>query len=396
MENLYQILAIIAAFTFIYSIFAGRLESTSISDAMVYVVFGFLSGQNGLNILPLDIESEGVRLLAELTLALVLFSDASGADLKILKSSLSLPSRLLLIGLPITIIFGVGVGKLLFPNVSWLEVGILATMLAPTDAALGKAVVSNPKVPAQIRQVLNVESGLNDGICVPILFVLLAIVIPGNMEGSISDLVVHLFVEEIGIGALVGASIAVLGAQLGSFAVRKNWVTKTWRQISLPAIAFTCFATAQSLGGSGFIASFVGGLFFGSIIKVYKDEMIEVSEGIGNAMSLITWVIFGVTVVGKYMGQLTLPIILYSILSLTIVRILPVFLCLFGVTLDLESKLFMGWFGPRGLASIVFAVIVLNSNLPSGDILTTTVTCTVLLSIIAHGLTANPWANRYG
>ena len=162
------------------------------------------------------------------------------------------------------------------------------------------------------------------------------------------------------------------------------------------ATNFSSFATAQRLGGSGFIASFVGGLFFGSIIKVYKDEMIEVSEGIGNAMSLITWVIFGVTVVGKYMGQLTLPIILYSILSLTIVRILPVFLCLFGVTLDLESKLFMGWFGPRGLASIVFAVIVLNSNLPSGDILTTTVTCTVLLSIIAHGLTANPWANRYG
>ncbi|MGK7878986.1 MAG: cation:proton antiporter [Crocosphaera sp.] len=396
MENLYQILAIIAAFTFIYSIVAGRLESTSISDAMVYVVFGFLSGPNGLNILPLNVESEGISLMAELTLALVLFSDASGANLKVLKSSLSLPSRLLLIGLPITIIFGLVVGKLLFPDVSWLEVGILATMLAPTDAALGKAVVSNPKVPPQIREVLNIESGLNDGICVPILFVLLAIAIPQNMESGISALVVHLFVEEIGIGALVGASIAIFGVQLGSFARKKNWVTETWRQISLPAIAFTCFATAQSLGGSGFIASFVGGLFFGSMVKVYKHEMLEVSEGIGNAMSLITWVVFGVTAVGKYMGQLTLPIILYSILSLTIVRILPVFLCLFDISLDLESKLFMGWFGPRGLASIVFAVIVLNSNFPSGNILTTTVTCTVLLSIIAHGLTANPWANRYG
>ena len=395
MENLYQILAIIAAFTFIYSILAGRLESTSISDAMVYVIFGFLSGPNGLNILQLNVESEGVRLMAELTLALVLFSDASGANLKVLKSSLSLPSRLLLIGLPVTIIFGVGVGKLLFPDVSWLEVGILATMLAPTDAALGKAVVSNTKVPAQIREVLNVESGLNDGICVPILFVLLAVAMPENMESGISALVVHLFVEEIGIGALVGGSIAVFGAQLGSFALRKNWVTETWRQISLPAIAFTCFATAQSLGGSGFIASFVGGLFFGSIVKVYKHEMLEVSEGIGNGMSLITWVIFGVIAVGKYMVQLTLPIILYSILSLTIVRMLPVFLCLFDISLDIESKLFMGWFGPRGLASIVFAVIVLNSNLPSADILTTTVTCTVLLSIIAHGITANPWANRY-
>ncbi|MGK7944477.1 MAG: cation:proton antiporter [Microcystaceae cyanobacterium] len=395
MENLYPILAIIAVFTFIYSNIAGRLASTSISDAMVYVVFGFVSGTNGINILQLSIESEGIRLLAELTLALLLFSDAANANLKVLKSTVRLPSRLLLIGLPLTILFGVGVGKLLFPSVSWVEVGILATMLAPTDAALGKAVVSNLKVPAQIREDLNVESGLNDGICVPILFALLAVATSQNNESSMSQLVFHLLAEEIGIGGLVGASLAVLGAQLGSFAVKQNWVTATWRQVSIPALAFTCFATAQSLGGSGFIASFVGGLLFGSMIKNYKEELLEVSEGIGDAMSLMTWVVFGAIVVGKSIVSMTLPIILYGILSLTVVRILPVLLCLFGISLDLESKLFMGWFGPRGLASIVFAVIVLNNNLPSGEILINTVTCTVLLSIIAHGVTANPWANRY-
>ncbi|MGK7930564.1 MAG: cation:proton antiporter [Microcystaceae cyanobacterium] len=395
METFYPILAIFAAFTFVYSTLAGRLASTPISDAMVYVAFGFLFGTNGLGILQLSINSEGIRLLAELTLALVLFSDAANADLKILKSSVRFPSRLLLIGLPLTILLGVGVGKWLFPNVSWVEVGILATMLAPTDAALGKAVVSNPKVPAQIREDLNVESGLNDGICVPILFALLAIATPENMESSVSELVIHLFVEEIGIGGLVGASIALLSAQLGSFAIKRNWLTDTWRQISIPAIAFTCFATAQSLGGSGFIASFVGGLLFGSIIKVYKQEMLEVSEGIGDAMSLMTWVTFGAIVVAQGISSLSVAIILYATLSLTVVRIIPVLLCLLGISLDLESKLFMGWFGPRGLASIVFAVIVLNENLPNGEILTDAVTCTVLLSIILHGLTANPWANRY-
>ena len=395
MDNLYQNLAIIAILVFIYSNIAGRLERTLISSAMVFVVVGFLFGTYGLGILQLSLDSEGIRLLAELTLALVLFSDAASANLVILKNSLRLPSRLLLVGLPLTILFGLGVGKLLFPQFSWVEAGILATMLAPTDAALGKAVVSNPKVPAHIREDLNVESGLNDGICVPVLFILLAVSTIQNTESNTFQLVLRLFMEEIGIGALVGASITILGTQLGIFAIKQNWLSETWRQIVIPALALSCFAIAQSLGGSGFIASFVGGMFFGSIAKIYKHEMLRVSEGIGDAMSLITWIAFGALFIGQAFGSLTLPIILYSILSLTVVRILPVLLCLFGIALDLESKLFVGWFGPRGLASIVFAVIVLNENLASGQILTNTVTCTILLSIIAHGLTANPWANRY-
>ncbi|MGK7930841.1 MAG: cation:proton antiporter, partial [Microcystaceae cyanobacterium] len=177
--------------------------------------------------------------------------------------------------------------------------------------------------------------------------------------------------------------------------IKQNWLTETWRQIAIPAIAFTCFATAQSLGGSGFIASFVGGLLLGSMIKVYKHELLRVSEGIGDAMSLMTWVTFGAIVVAQTLSSLSISILFYAILSLTVVRIVPVLLCLAGISLDLESKLFMGWFGPRGLASIVFAVIVLNKNLPNGEIITATVTGTVLLSIIAHGITANPWANRY-
>jgi NhaP-type Na+/H+ or K+/H+ antiporter len=284
----------------------------------------------------------------------------------------------------------------LFPDFSLVEAAILGTMLAPTDAALGKAVVSNPQVPANIREDLNIESGLNDGICVPILFLFLAFATNQNGSSSTTELLLRLFSEEIGIGVLVGVSLAILGSQFGQFAIRRNWLSETWRQVSVPALAVACFATAQSLGGSGFIASFVGGLFFGRAAKSYKEELLRASEATGDTVSLITWVAFGSAFVGRAIGQVTGPILLYAILSLTLVRIVPVVLCLSGIALDLESKLFVGWFGPRGLASIVFAVIVLGENLPSSQTLVTTVACTVVLSVLLHGFTANPWAKRYG
>ena len=388
--------AILAAFVFIYSIIAGGLERTWLSGAIVFVAFGLLFGPFGLGILHLNVNSENLRAIAELTLALVLFTDAANANLAVLKSSVRLPCRLLLVGLPLTILVGFGVGRLLFKDFSLVEAAILATMLAPTDAALGKAVVTNPYVPSSIREDLNVESGLNDGICVPILFALLALATNQNAESSTTQLLLHLFAEEIGIGVLVGASFAVIGTQLGKFFSNRNWLSETWLQVSVVALAIACFATAQSLGGSGFIASFVGGLVFGGTVTSYKEDLLQGSEATGDTMSLITWVVFGSAVVSLAIGQLTWQIVFYAILSLTLVRIVPVFLCLSGVPLDVESKLFVGWFGPRGLASIVFAVIVLDANLPNSEMLAITVVCTVILSVLAHGLTANPWARRYG
>ena len=334
-------------------------------------------------------------MIVELTLALILFTDAANADLTVLKNSIRLPCRLLLVGLPLTILLGLGVGRLLFPDFSLVEAAILSTMLAPTDAALGKAVVTNPHVPPKIREDLNVESGLNDGICVPILFALLAIATNQNAEGSTTQLILSLLAEEIGIGVLVGASLALISTQLGGFCLDRHWISKTWKQIAVVTLAIACFATAQSLGGSGFIASFVGGLVLGGTARSDKEELLQGSEATGDTVSLITWVAFGSAVVSLAIGQLSWQILLYAILSLTLVRILPVLLSLSGIALDLESKLFVGWFGPRGLASIVFAVIVLDANLPNSEMLATVVACTIILSVLAHGLTANPWAKRY-
>ena len=387
--------AILAAFIFVYGMMAERLERTLISGAIIFIVFGLFFGPFGLGILNFNVTSENLKLIVELSLALILFTDAANADLAVLKSSIRLPCRLLLVGLPLTILLGFGVGRLLFPDFSLVEAAILATMLAPTDAALGKAVVTNPHVPAKIREDLNVESGLNDGICVPILFALLAIATNQNTEGSTTQLVLGLFAEEIGIGVLVGASFAFIAVQLGRFCLERNWISPTWKDVSVVTLAIACFATAQSLGGSGFIASFVGGLVFGGTTRTEKEELLQGSEATGDTVSLITWVVFGSAVVSLAIGQITWSILLYAILSLTVIRILPVLFSLTGVSLDLESKLFVGWFGPRGLASIVFAVIVLDANLPNSEMLAITASCTVVLSVLAHGLTANPWAGRY-
>jgi NhaP-type Na+/H+ or K+/H+ antiporter len=205
-----------------------------------------------------------------------------------------------------------------------------------------------------------------------------------------------LVVEEIGIGLAVGLLLTVLAVSLLKFGWRRQWLTETWIQIPIVALALACFATAQFLGGSGFIAAFSGGLLFGILAKQHREEFLRSAEGTGDTMALITWVIFGAAVVSKATGHFSWVILLYAILSLTIIRMLPVFFSLAGLKVNAEGKLFMGWFGPRGLASIVFAVIVLNANLPNAGVLAMTVVCTVILSIILHGLSANPWARGYG
>ena len=285
---------------------------------------------------------------------------------------------------------------LVLDGLTLLELAILATMLAPTDAALGQAVVTNPVVPAKVRESLNVESGLNDGICVPVLFIFLAIATNKTGDEGMLGLATSLIVEEIGIGAVVGLAVAWIASAILKRSISRGWVADSWLPIPVVAIAMTCFAMAQSLGGSGFIASFVGGLTFGAMTKDHKEQLLSAAESTGDTFSLLTWVAFGAAVVGHSIEHFSWRIVVYAVLSLTVVRMLPVFLVLAGTGLRTKSKLFMGWFGPRGLASIVFIIIVLGKDLPGAHILAMTVVFTVILSILAHGLTANPLASAYG
>ena len=385
---MYADLALLGLFVFIYSVIAGGVERTPITGPIVFTAFGLALGPVGLGWLQLEVDHEGLRTLAELTLALVLFTDAANADLSVLGKSWRIPERLLGIGLPLTIVLGFAVGVLLFPELGWLEIAILATMLAPTDAALGKAVVTNASVSADVREGLNVESGLNDGICVPILLALLALAT--GVEQYRPGFSLGFFAEAIGIGVAVGVAVTLAASWLLRVCARHGWITETWQQLPVAALALSCFALAQWLGGSGFIAAFAGGLLFGALAKREKHALLLAAEGTGDTLALVTWVAFGAGVVGQTMGYFSGSVLLYAVLSLTLIRMLPVYLSLRGLPLRPDAKLFIGWFGPRGLASIVFGILVFTADLPGGDTLTVTVVCTILLSILLHGLTANP------
>jgi NhaP-type Na+/H+ or K+/H+ antiporter len=269
-------------------------------------------------------------------------------------------------------------------------------MLAPTDAALGKAVVTNQSVPSSVRESLNVESGLNDGICVPVLLLFLALAVDNPSGAEAIGLAVLLPLKAIGIGAAIGVVLGLAGSVGLRNCYGRGWTSGTWLQIPVVALALLCFALAQWLGGSGFIASFVGGMTFGAVTRKHKEEVLEAAEGTGDTLALLTWFAFGTLLFGHPFQHMDWRVFVYALASLTVIRMLPVFLCVGGRGLRTDTKLFMGWFGPRGLASIVFAVIVMHKNLPNESLLVATVSWTILFSIVAHGLTANPLAAMYG
>jgi NhaP-type Na+/H+ or K+/H+ antiporter len=391
---MYENAALLAVLLLVYSAIAGRIERSLISGPIVFTALGFALGADGLGILRIRIEGEGLRLLAELTLAMVLFTDAANPDFSVVKRNLGLPERLLGIGLPLTIVLGFVAAAVVFPRLEILEIALLAAILAPTDAALGKPVVTNPAVPAATREALNLESGLNDGICVPIVVLLLGLAVGTQIEGGTATHVARVVVEAIGIGLVVGLALTWSTIKMLRFAEVRGWISEHWVEIPIVALAAACFAAAQAFGGSGFIACFVGGLLLSGLRARHKAELLRGAEHMGEALALMTWVVFGGIVVVRMIDRVTWQALLYAVLSLTVVRMVPVFLCLIGTQTSTADKLFIGWFGPRGLATIVFAVLVLDEKLPGNDTIMLAAGWTVLLSVVLHGVTANPLVRR--
>lgn len=390
---MYEQLAILAVFVFLYSILSGRLERGVVSGPMIFVASGFIMGPAVLGWFSGEEPEQTLRLLADLTLAIFLFTDSANANLRTLEHNYGIPVRMLLIGLPGAIVLGFLLAFVMFDTLTIFEAAALGAMLAATDAALGKAVITNKMVPSRLREGLNVESGLNDGLCVPILFVFIALEI-GSESGLGSGLVLTLLAEELGIGLVVGAGLAALGGSLLRICRREGWVTESWVQVTTVALALACFSVAQSLEGSGYIAAFTGGMVFGMISREKIHQLVEPAEGIGDTLALLTWMLFGVAIVGQVFEQLTWQVFVFAMLSLTVVRMLPVYLSLAGTSESKSNKLFLGWFGPRGLASIVFTVIVMDSGLPGAELMARVVVCTVFISLVLHGVSANPLAKR--
>jgi NhaP-type Na+/H+ or K+/H+ antiporter len=388
-------LAVLALALLAVAAVSRRLSGGPVTPAMLFVVAGVVLGPQLLDGIDVSSKSSTVRTLAEATLALVLFCDASRIDLGKLRREAGVPVRLLGIGLPLTIALGTVAAALVFGELTIEEALILGVVLAPTDAALGQAVVTEPRVPQRVRQGLNVESGLNDGICVPLLFAAVAV---ADVESEISEGrgAATLLFEEIGFGVVGGVVAGLLIAAIIAQAGRRDLIAGPWRQVIPAAGAALAYGIASGLGGSGFIAAFVGGMVFRGALRRDPEEMNRLNEEVGNVLNGITFILFGAILLGPALGEMSWQLVLYAVLSLTAVRMVPVLIAMAGSKARMPTLGFLGWFGPRGLASIVFAVIVVEeSRLPHENLIALAIYLTVGLSVFAHGASAAPLADRY-
>ncbi|MEO0996937.1 MAG: cation:proton antiporter [Pseudomonadota bacterium] len=377
-----------------YVLVSGRLDGTPVTAPMLFIAFGFLIGAGGFGVAGLDTGHGAIHVIAEATLILVLFTDATRIKLARLRRQHTLPVRMLAIGLPLVIALGTLTALGVFPELLFWEAALLAAILAPTDAALGQAVVADANVPVRIRQALNVESGLNDGIALPAVLLFAAL---ASMTGAADHgdwLTFGLL--QVTLGPVAGGAVGWLGARLLDIGIERGRVSEASQGIGILATAVLTFAAAELIGGNGFIAAFVGGLVFGETVRHECRFLYEFMETEGELLLLLTFLLFGAAMLPEALAHLNGAIVGYAVLSLTVVRMLPIALSLLGSRVKPVTILFLGWFGPRGLASILFALLIVEeAGLPAGDTILTVTVVTVGLSALLHGATAAPFARRY-
>jgi NhaP-type Na+/H+ or K+/H+ antiporter len=387
-------LAVLGAAVLAYALASRRFERSVITAPMFFVAAGIVAGPDALDLVSLNVTHGTAFHVAELALAIVLFSDAARIDIRSLRGNASLPGRLLGIGMPVTIALGMAAGAAFLTELEFWEAAIVAAVLAPTDAALGQAVVSNPLLPQRVRQALNVESGLNDGLSVPFLALFIAIAADQTVPQARDW--IGFAAEQIGLGTVIGAATGGIGAWLVERASERKLMTAAFEQLAVLALAVLAFVLADEAGGNGFISAFVGGLAAGGIGRKCGVRILEFTEEQGQLLSLAVFFMFGVAALG-FLEEADWGIAIYAVLSLTLVRMLPVALAVAGMGFRASSIGFMGWFGPRGLASVILALVVAEEepDLPALGTILAAMTVAVLASIVLHGLSARPLGGAY-
>ncbi len=378
----------------VFGMLAGRIGGTPLTMPMLFTSVGLVFGPGALGVLDLGVDSEVVSVLAEATLVVVLFTDASRLHLRTVLREHALALRLLLLGLPLAVLIGTGAGLLLLPTMSLVAVALLAATLAPTDAALGQSFVEDQTVPARIRQTLNVESGLNDGLAVPFVIILLDIAL--GETGSTAGYVV-LLVQIVGVGVAVGVLSGWLGGLGLSWCVERGWTTDTTQRLATVSVAAIAYAGAELAGGNGFVSAYVAGIVIGFTARPLVARAGHFAEGEGQLLTLLTFLLFGAVMVGEIVAAFDVRYVLYALVSLLVVRPLAVAISLLGSGVGMRTVAFIGWAGPRGLASIVYAVLIASTTgVAHAEEILLVGGWTILLSVFLHGMTAARVSARYG
>ncbi len=387
-------LAVISACVLLWGLISARLERWDVSAPIAFVLLGLGVTHGPTAMIHVNLHSSTIRSLAEVTLALVLFSDASRVNVRALRADAALPARLLGIGLPLTIGAGAGAAALLFGGSGLWVAAAIGAIVAPTDAALGATIMDDERVPSAVRRLLNVESGLNDGIATPFVNLFIAGAVSAEAVSGVHPTTAAF--ELLG-GAGLGMGVGVVGALLLSLASRHGWSTTGFRPIAVLALALFAYSASVVAGTNGFIAAFVAGMAFGAIDR--RDDVADLrfTEEGGTLLSLLVWFMFGAAMLVPGLADVGWRDVVFAALALTVLRMAPVALALVGSGLDRATVGFVGWFGPRGLASVVFGLIAVDSLAPEqSKVVLGAVTLTVALSVLLHGVTASPLASRYG
>lgn len=385
---------LVALAVLVFALLAGRLGGTPLTMPMLFTGVGLLLGDHVLGVVDVGLDSEAVSVLAEITLVVVLYTDASRMHLGSVLRRHSLALRLLAVGMPLVMLGGGFVGVLLYPDLPLVTIALLAVALAPTDAALGQSFVTNDAVPSKIRQALNVESGLNDGLALPFLLVLVDL---AHREAGGLWHYVGLFAAMVGLGTLLGALTGWLGGKVLTWSAGRHWTTETTQRLGTLSIAAVAYAGAESVGGNGFVAAFVAGLAVGTTARSLLGATSVFAEAEGQLLTLLTFLFFGAVVAGDIITDLTWRTAAYALLSLFVVRPVATAAALLGAHLSWSSMAFLGWAGPRGLASIVYAVLIVESGSITGaEEVFRVAAWTIVFSILLHGVSAGPLSRRYG
>jgi NhaP-type Na+/H+ or K+/H+ antiporter len=376
-----------------YALVAKRLSSTILTAPMIFLGLGIMFSLSGL--ITLETGETFLHPVAEVTLVVLLFLDAAQTDFAALKRRFVWPVRMLVIGLPLAILFGTIAGVLFFPDWPIFAVALAAAILAPTDAALGQAVVTNEVVPIRPRRALTVESGLNDGLALPAVLFFAALAAASEAQDSEKWLVFG--AKQIFLGPMAGAIVGCIGGWALLRAKAARTTSDVYEGVGALALAGTAYLGAVLVGGNGFISAFVAGLAFGMVVKGACKFVYEFTESEGQFLTWSAFFLLGATLVPDAIAHLTMPMLGLLLVSLFIVRPLAIWISLLGTDAHVVTKAFFGWFGPRGLATALFALLVME-NLPHAlgqDILHLAIN-TVWISVILHGVTAAPGARWYG
>lgn len=395
--NDYPAIIFAAALTFTYGLFSRLADRSPLTAPMFFVGMGVLVGPLGLGLFHMEADGEFVHILTEIALILILFVDASTIDLKQLIAARAIPIRMLFVGLPLTMVLGAVVAYVMYPDANvWLLL-VMALILSPTDAALGQAVVTSKAVPERVRCWINVESGLNDGIALPPVFACIAVL---SLDPTAGDRYWLLFLlQQIVFGAVIGGLVGWIGGLLVNSFSTRGWMNSTFQRLVSGSLAILCFSLAEMAHGNGFIAAFAGGLMLGLSAgsAEIRERIQEFGEAEGQQLVLFVFLIFAMVMVPYAIDYWDVRAWIYALLSLTLIRMLPVAVSLIGKGLDVPTLLFVGWFGPRGIASVLYLLLVVNVLGVKGyEQILSIVVLTVLLSVFLHGVSAVPLSNRYG